>query len=415
MLNRCYKPNAFKRFFTTSTTIPTPVVTNNHFDLIVLGSGPAAQKAAVNAAKSKKKVALVDLPSMLGGVCVHTGTIPSKTFREAILYFTGYRQRGFYGKGYLPTTNISINDILERVRMVENWEVDTVKDQLQRNQIQFIPGHGRFIDANTIAVDYDREKCGSILPHTSALKESLNHSNILSADKFLIATGSRPAIHPSYDVKHPLVFDSDEIMNRPFNIPRNLIVVGTGVIAIEYATMFSTLPGTKVTLIDEKSSFLDFVDSEVIDALRQHMRNNRTTFRLGEKVVKVEPTDTSVCVTLASGKCIKGDALFYAMGRQGCTDKLNLSSLKGVEVNNRGLIKVNSHFQTGIPHIYAAGDCIGFPALASTAMEQGRLASNHMFNGSVKTSSPFFPYGIYSIPEISVIGKNEQQLTAEKV
>ena len=396
---------------------------SNHFDLVVLGSGPAAQKAAINAAKMKKKVAMVDLPAMLGGVCVHTGTIPSKTFREAILFFTGYRQRGFYGKAYSPAQNVSIEDILERVHMVENWEVNTIKDQINRNRIQFLPGHGKFLDAHHVQVDYDPKMLGELsrasvtTNFASTLASSnMQHANIIRGDKILVAVGSRPAHNPIFDLCHPLVYDSDQILSkRPFKIPRDLIVVGTGVIAIEYATMFSTLPGCRVTIVDEKTTFLDFVDSEIIDALRQHMRQHQTTFRLGEKVSKVETSDTSVTLILESGKRVKGDALFYAMGRQGNTDSLQLHNAGPISVNRRGMISVNDFFQTNVPHIFAAGDCIGFPALASTAMEQGRLASAHMFADSTDKASPFFPYGIYSVPEISVIGKSEQQLTAEKI
>lgn len=246
--------------------------------------------------------------------------------------------------------------------------------------------------------------------------DALLHANIIKGEKILIATGATPARNPMYDVNHPLIFDSDVILSKNYTkIPRELIVVGTGVIAIEYASMFATLSSTKVTIIDEKESFLDFVDREVIDTLRQHMRRNKTTFRLGEKVVNVETSPTCVQVELASGKRVKGDALFYAMGRQGNTDKLNLEATSGVVANKRGLLSVNEYFQTQVPHIYAAGDCIGFPALASTSMEQGRLASQHMFTENTSTFSPHFPYGIYSIPEISVIGKSEQELTREKV
>ena len=402
----------------------------NRYDLLIIGSGPAGQKAAINASKMGKRVAIIDKRGMLGGVCIHTGTIPSKTFREAILYLTGYRQRGFYGKGHLRRDAITAADVLDRVRKVEMWETETVMDQLHRNGVVIIEGTARFVDEHHIDIlpvhadnKYTFNKPPSPLVGREGIGNSTDSSisststgNVLYGDKIMICVGTRPARNDMYPWSSPLIYDSDQILQRAnWDRIRQLIVVGSGVIAMEYASMFAALPGCKVTIIDEKQNFLEFVDNEINSTLRHIMSKHGATFRLGEKVINVEANEDKqkIKVELESGKTVIGDALFYAVGRQANTDGLGLDTA-GVELGKRGIINVNEYFQTNVNHIYASGDVIGFPALASTAMEQGRLASGHMF-GIGKKFNPVFPYGIYTIPEISIVGKSEQQLTQQKI
>ena len=399
-----------------SSALPSAPPPSSRYDLVVIGSGPAGQKCAINAAKMKKKVAIIDKRDMFGGVCIHTGTIPSKTFREAVLYLTGYRQRGFYGKGFIRRDEFSSVDILDRVTKVEDWETQTILDQLQRNRIHCIQGTARFLDGKNIEVMGEKGVECVTGGEGEPLKLSDGDSNthVIQAENTLICCGTRPARNDLYPFSSPLVFDADRILQREtWDSVRHLIVIGGGVIAIEYASMFNCLPGCRVTIIEERSTVLDFIDNEVVQTLRHIMGRSGATFRLGEKVVGVDATDTTVKVQLESGKIVIGDALFYAVGRQANTDSLGLDAA-GVITAKRGLIPVNEYFQTNKPHIYAAGDVIGFPALASTAMEQGRLASNHMF-GVGRPMKPVFPYGIYTIPEISVIGASEQELTKNKV
>lgn len=379
-----------------------PLPESQQYDLVIIGSGPSAQKCAISASKKGKKVCIVDRSSMFGGVCIHTGTVPSKTFREAVLYLTGYRQRGFYGKKHKERERISTNDILDRVKKVEGWETETILDQLQRNHVTMTYGHARFVDEHHIEVVSEGHG-----PH------STSGENIIRGEHIVIATGTRPAQNPLYDFNNPKIFDADQVLqNKSFDGIRDLIVVGSGVIALEYGSMFNALPGCRVTIVDERHTFLDFVDTECVQTLRYIMHRQGATFRLGEKVKHCRADEKRVVLEMESGNVVSGDALFYAVGRQANTDQLALDNTR-VELGNRGIIKVNSSFQTSVPHIYAIGDVIGFPALASTAMEQGRLASLHMFDG--QKPQPFiFPYGIYTIPEISVIGKSEQELIREK-
>lgn len=381
-----------------------------HYDLIVIGSGPAAQKCAIDASKKKKTVACIDDVDMTGGVCNHTGTIPSKTFREAVLHLTGYTHQGFYGKSY-QSGNVSVGDILHRVGMVVSGETDVVTNQLLRNQVTFYNGRAKFVDSHTIEV----------MPKTNNGDAKVDK---VSADYFLIATGSRPAQRQGIDTTQDMIFDSDQLLQPGWKVPRDFIVAGAGVIGMEYASMISIIPGSRVTVIESRDKVLPFADKEIIDSLVHVMRQNSTRFLLNEDIKGVECCTTKdgeqkkVCVTLESGKKVIGDAFLYTVGRQGNTDNMGLEDI-GITPSKRGLITVNSQYQTELPHIYAAGDCIGFPALASTSMEQGRLASCHMFAGDHLPQDYHglkrFPYGIYTIPEISVIGANEQTLTEENI
>ncbi len=366
------------------------------YDLIVIGSGPAGQKGAIAAAKLGKKVAVIDRKEMIGGVSLNTGTIPSKTLREAILYFSGFRQRSFYGRDYSLKEKISVADLSFRVQMVLARELAVVRAQLQRNGITMVYGTAKFVDPHTISVD------------------TVEGALVLQTDYILIACGTRPARSPDIPFDDKWILDSDQL-HLVREIPREVIVVGAGVIGLEYASMLTALH-IEVTLIDQRPTLLDFVDEEIISALCYHMRQQGATFRLGEKVVAVgrEKQKDEVEAVLESGKKVRGDLLLYTVGRQANTDLLNLEVV-GIPVDARCRISVNAHYQTNLPHVYAAGDVIGFPALAASSMEQGRLAGSHMFGVLTKSTPELLPYGIYSIPEISMIGKTEQELTAAKI
>jgi NAD(P) transhydrogenase len=367
----------------------------NQFDLVVIGSGPAGQKGAIAAAKLGKRVAIVDRTEMIGGVCLHTGTIPSKTLREAILYLTGFRQRAFYGADYMVKFDIVASDLESRVNAVVAREVSVIRGQLRRNGAVTYSGTAAFLD-----------------PHTLQVESSVT-TEILKADNVLIACGTRPAHAPEIPCDGNRVFDADQL-GKVAQLPRDLIVVGAGVIGLEYASMMTAL-NVKVTVIDQRPTMLDFVDQEIIEALCYQMRRQDAVFRLGERVTSVEIDEGRglVHANMESGKRIHAQGLLYAVGRQANTDMLCLEAA-GLSADPRGRIKVNEKFQTEVPHIYAAGDCIGFPSLASTSMEQGRLAACQMFQGPA-AKSYLFPYGIYTIPEISMIGKNERELTEAKI
>ncbi len=368
---------------------------NAKYDLVVIGSGPAGQKGAIAAAKQDKKVAVIDRKGMLGGVSLHTGTIPSKTMREAILYMTGFRQRAFYGCDYALKERISKEDLSERVRMVQEREMDVVRHQFRRNEVTVIQGSAQFQDSHTLRVTTDT---GDVT---------------LEAENILIACGTRAARNPMIPFDGQTIIDSGEMENLS-HIPKEMIVVGAGVIGIEYASMCAALE-IRVTIIEQRQEMLDFVDREIVEQLQYHLRNLDVILRFGEKVLSVEKeSDGDVVAILESGKTVKAEALLYAVGRQTNADLLNLEAA-GIAADERGKISVNEHFQTAAPHIYAAGDVIGFPALAATSMEQGRLAAYHMFGEESKHCAFPLPYGIYTIPEISMIGKTERQLTEEKI
>ena len=366
-----------------------------HFDLIVIGSGPAGQKGAIAAAKLGRSVAIIDKQAMYGGVSLHGGTIPSKTLREAVLFLFGLRQRAFYGHDYTVKEEINHKDLVMRVRMVEEREMQVIRDQLKRNRINMYFGLAQFKDEKSVVVT------------------SPDNEVTLTADNFLIACGTHPAGNPNIPFDGQTIIDVDQILDL-HDLPRKMIVVGAGVIGLEYASMFAAM-NIDVTLIDQRDTILDFVDSEIIDRLKYSLMELNTVFRLGETVTGVErESDGSVKVSLDSGKIVRGDTFLYAVGRQTNTDTLNLESI-ALPTDSRGRISVDEAFRTEIPHIYAAGDVIGFPALAATSMEQGRLASCNMFCAPAQSSHKLLPYGIYTIPEISMIGKTEQELTRDKI
>src|ERR1700741_3149771 len=368
----------------------------NEYDLVVIGSGPAGQKGAICAAKLRKKVAIIDRKRTIGGVCVHTGTIPSKTLREAVLYLSGFRQRTFYGRGYVLKDRISMSDLIFRAQGVMTREIEVIKSQLRRNYVTVLEGDARFFDPHTIAVTNDEGV------------------QVVKAQHVLIACGTRPAHSDDIPIDGKRIFDSDQLHCLE-EIPRELIVVGAGIIGLEYASIFAAL-GVKVTLLDQRPVLLDFVDREIIESLCFQLRQLGTVFRLGEKVVSVgfDQERDRVFAKLASGKNVHGQGLLYTIGRQANSDLLNIEAA-GLAADGRGKLSVNEHYQTDLPHIYAAGDVIGFPALASTSMEQGRLAACHMFGIPFEHMPELFPYGIYTIPEISMVGQTEESLTANKV
>jgi len=368
----------------------------NEYDLVVIGSGPAGQKGAICAAKMRKKVAIVERQRTIGGVCVHTGTIPSKTLREAVLYLSGFRQRTFYGRGYVLKDRIAMSDLIFRAQAVMTREVEVIKSQLRRNYVNMFEGEAHFSD-----------------PHTIEVKDG-EGSQVLHGNNVLIACGTRPAHSSDIPIDGQRIFDADQVHTLE-EVPRDLIIVGAGIIGLEYASMFAAV-GVKVTLLDQRPILLDFVDREIIESLCFQLRQLGTVFRLGEKVVAVgfDQERDRVFAKLESGKKVHGQGLLYTIGRQANSDKINIEAA-GLTADGRGKLIVNEHFQTNVPHIYAAGDVIGFPALASTSMEQGRLASCAMFGKPSTMPANLIPYGIYTIPEISMVGHTEEQLTREKI
>ena len=365
------------------------------FDVLVIGSGPGGQKAAIAAAKLDRRVGLIERPSMLGGVCLNTGTIPSKTLREAVLYLTGLDQREMYGQSYRLKDEITIGDLTARTQHVVSKEIDVVRNQLSRNRVTLITGSARFTGPTTLEVD-DPE----------------GRSRELGADKIIVATGTKPARLASVEFDERTVIDSDGVLQLE-RIPRSMVIAGAGVIGIEYASMFAAL-GTKVTVIEQRDRMLEFCDLEVIEALKYHLRDLAVTFRFGETVSAVEARPEGAIAALASGKRILAETVMYSAGRQGMTDGLDLPAA-GLSADARGRITVDEFYRTEVPSIYAVGDVIGFPALAATSMEQGRLAAHHACGEPVHATSQLQPIGIYSLPEISFIGKTEDQLTRDCV
>jgi NAD(P) transhydrogenase len=366
------------------------------YDLIVIGSGPAGQRAAIYASKLGKKVALVESREVVGGTSINTGTIPSKTMREAVLHLSGYNYKSIYGMNYRVKEKITMADLAFRVQHVIKTEIDVTEAQLSRNNIEVLKGIASFEDKNHVKVTNSRG------------------SEIFEAENIIIGTGTKPAISPKVPINGKTIVNSDLVLNL-VNLPKTMIVVGGGVIGVEYACMFAAL-GVRVTLIERRPKLLEFADQEIVEALSYHLRDSRVTMRLNEEVESVEEMpDGSVVANLESKKKLQGDALLYAVGRQGNVDELNLPAV-GIESDSRGRIPVDKDFRTKAPNIFAVGDVIGFPSLASVSMEQGRIAAARAFGDETVLSNPsYYPYGIYTIPEISFIGKTEEQLTEEDV
>ena len=368
---------------------------NERYDLAVIGSGPAGQRGAIAAAKLGKRVAIIDRPAALGGVCLHTGTIPSKTLREAILYLSGRRVRTFYGPDYAVKHQIRIEDLRLRVDQVVARQREVVRDQIQRNGIDFVEGLARFVD-----------------PHTLEVEREEGPSGRLEADHVLVACGTRPARREDVPFERFGIRDADQIWETAEGaLPGSVVVIGGGVIGLEYASMLAAM-GIAVTLVDARAELLEFVDREIIGHLLDHLRQAGMAFKLGQEVTAVRGSRAEgVKVDLASGETLEAEAMLYAVGRQPNTDRLNLAA-SGLTADGRGRLEVNAQLQTRIPHIYAAGDVIGFPALASVSMEQGRVAAGHMFGQPASLPTGLLPYGIYTIPEISMVGQTEHELTS---
>ncbi|MGV3576608.1 MAG: Si-specific NAD(P)(+) transhydrogenase [Devosia sp.] len=368
-----------------------------HFDIIVIGSGPAGRRAAVQAAKLGKSVLVVENRLRLGGVSVHTGTIPSKTLRETVLNLSGWRERGFYGLSYRVKKDIEGKDLGARLRMTLNHEIEVLEHQFNRNGVRTFGGMARFLDQNHIAV---------VAPDGDESKFSFDHA--------VIAVGTAPYRPASIPFNDHSVLDSDSLVSEP-RVPRSLTVVGAGVIGIEYATIFSALD-VPVTIVEPKDTILDFIDREIIEEFTHDLRQRGVTLRLGTKVEKVEIDEQGWAVSiLADGRRIRTDMLLYAAGRSGATANLGLENA-GITPVDRGRLKVDPvTFQTEVRNIYAAGDVIGWPSLASTSMEQGRIAALHACGAQMPPAPEFFPYGIYAVPEISTVGLTEQQVRAQNI
>jgi len=365
------------------------------YELIVIGSGPGGQRAAIQAVKAGHRTALIEKQTSVGGVCINTGTIPSKTMREAVLHLSGFYDQSFYGANYHSKDQVTMADLNFRVQRVIENEVSVIQDQLKRNGVDLIHGVGSFTDPHHIRV------------------ESNNGFSDLEGEYIILATGTKPATNPKVPINGRNIINSDQILAMP-QVPRTLIVVGGGVIGVEYACMFATL-GVRVIIVEKRPRLLEFADTEMVEALSYHMRDSRATMRLNEEVESVEELpDGKVAANLVSKKRIIADALLYAVGRGGNVEPLNLPAA-GLAADDRGRIKVDADFRTTQPHIFAVGDVIGFPSLASVSMEQGRIAAARAFGLDVKSDPAGYPYGIYTIPQISFIGMTEEQLTDSDV
>lgn len=365
----------------------------NTFDLIVIGSGPAGESAAMNAVKSGKKVAIVCDKPRPGGNCTYLGTIPSKALRHGVKQVMQFNTNPVF-RECGDARKVTFPQLLKHANRVVDEQGLLRTDFYQRNQVPILDGVASFMDANTIELVTGKEKTK------------------LQAEHFIIATGSRPYRPENVDFNHPLVFDSDTILQLAHS-PRKVTIIGAGVIGCEYASIFGGL-GTKVELINPAGSLLSFLDSEISEALSYHLRNVNVRCRHDEHFMDIEYHDDHIVTNLESGKKIKSDILMWCNGRTGNTDKLNLDAI-GLKANKRGQLEVNSHYQTAVPNIYAVGDVIGWPALASAAYDQGRAASNAIFNPHEFAALSEVPSGIYTIPEISTIGLNERELTERKI
>jgi NAD(P) transhydrogenase len=363
----------------------------NQYDLVVIGSGPAGRRAAIQAAKLEKKVLVIEKGTRVGGVSVHTGTIPSKTLRETALNLTGWRERGFYGRSYRVKQEIKAEDLRRRLLITLDHEVEVLEHQFSRNRVSQLRGTARFLDLHTIEVTKDD---GEVMH--------------VQTESVLLAVGTRPFRPSHIPFDGVSVLDSDEILEIK-DLPRSMVVIGAGVIGIEYATIFSALD-TAVTVVEPRDTMLDFIDKEIVEDFTYQLRDRNMKLIFGQTVETVEKMDGKCRVTLKNGRVLTAEMVLYAAGRVGAIDTLNLPAV-GLEADNRGRLKVNPEtFQTSVPNIYAAGDVVGFPSLASTSMEQGRIAARHAMGAPAHDPPQFFPYGIYAVPEISTCGLTEEEV-----
>ena len=367
------------------------------YDLVSIGSGPAGQRAAVQAAKLGRRAAVVEKRRCVGGVCIDTGTIPSKTLREAVLAYSGSATLGDRLPWARPASRPSAQQLLAGVETVIGREIEVIEQQLRRNAVALIQGEASFLD-----------------PHTLAIRGAAGVSRV-TARNVVIAVGTRPAPPPGVEPDGEIVLNSDQLVNLK-KLPRSLAVVGAGVIGVEYASMFAAL-GVQVTLVERRERPLEFLDREIVDELMHQLRTRNVTFRLGESVASLAVTESSpprAVLNLDSGKRLVADAALFSAGRLAATDSLDLAAA-GLSADDRGRLQVDDAFRTKTPHIFAAGDVIGYPSLAATSSEQGRLAACQAFGIEARPMARHFPIGIYAIPEISMVGPPEHELTAARV
>jgi NAD(P) transhydrogenase len=364
----------------------------NQYDLIVIGSGPAGRRGAIQAAKLGKKVLVIEKGKRVGGVSVHTGTIPSKTLRETALNLTGWRERGFYGRAYRVKQEISAEDLRRRLLITLDHEVEVLEHQFARNRVHHIRGLASFVDRNTIEIE----------------KEDGETMRVMGTS-VLLAIGTKPFRPSTIPFDGEKIIDSDELLEIQ-DIPRSMVVIGAGVIGIEYATIYSALD-TAVTVVEPRATMLDFIDHEILDDFTYQLRDRNMKLLFGQAAEHVEREPNGKCkVTLSNGRSIVADMVLYCAGRSGATGSLKLENI-GLTPDSRGRLKVNPDtFQTDVPNIYAAGDIVGFPSLASTGMEQGRIAARHAIGAPTSEPPQFFPYGIYAVPEISTCGLTEEEV-----
>lgn len=383
------------RILRTLPILQVSMTATYEYDMVVVGSGPGGQKAAIQGAKFGKRVALVDSNPYVGGVCLHEGTIPSKSFREAILHLSGYRERSHYGKAYRVKYDVSMADLTSRCQGIVTEVEQTIRSQLIRNKVEIILGFGSLNDAHSVKV------------------KNANKEVILETEFIVLATGTRPWHPPGFDFDGKVILDSDTVLHMK-KLPGALSVVGGGVIGSEYGSMFSAL-GMKVIIVEARSEILSFVDKELVDSLVYRLRDQRATIICNDKVVRCAKSPDGRAVTyLESGKRIVTDALLVSAGRIGNVEGLNLEKV-GIEADARGKVKVDEFFRTSVHHIFAVGDLIGYPALASTAWEQGRRAACLAFGQQESNFNVPLPYGVFTIPEIGMVGKTEAELSAQKV
>lgn len=363
--------------------------------MIVIGSGPAGEKAAIQASKFRKKVAIIESRGVVGGVCVHTGTLPSKTLRETVLYLAGIKQRSVYGVVCSLKTDVTVAELMYRTEQVIQKELEVIQGKLYRNGITVIGGRGRILS-----------------PTEVVLEDEQGVLNTFETDVIVIASGSRPYRDPAIAFDDVYIFDSESILKLD-RIPKSMVIVGGGVIGCEYACIFGHL-GVQVTLIENKERLMPFLDHEISDTLTYLMRKNRTKVIFGDRVDKLDIVNDQVVMVTKNGRDIVADKALFAMGRVGNTSNIGIEEL-GIKTNKRALIVVDQNFHTGVGKIYAVGDVIGFPSLASVSMDQGRFAARHAFSLQDIGMNTLLPYGIYTIPEVSIVGETEEELTARGV
>jgi NAD(P) transhydrogenase len=365
------------------------------YDMIVIGSGPAGEKAAIQGAKLRKKVAVIEARGVIGGVCVHTGTLPSKTLRETVLYLAGIKQRSVYGVVCSLKSNVTVGELMYRTKHVIQNELDVIQNQLSRNGITVLGGRGRIKSSNEVELQINAETVRT-----------------LESESIILCPGSRPYRDPNIYFDDTHIFDGETILNLN-RIPRTMTVVGGGVIGCEYACIFAHL-GVKVNLLESKDRLLPFLDHEISDTLTYLMRKNRIKVILEDRMATLKVVEDQVHLTTQSDRTIISDTILLAMGRVGNTTNLGLEEV-GIKTNKRKMIEVDENFYTGVAKIYAVGDVIGFPSLASVSMDQGRLAALHSFGVPGSTLNTLLPYGIYTIPEVSIVGETEESLSKKGI